>query len=167
MTYVNVLHPLFILGWLHAHERLCRPHGRTKVANSWRSPSLSGCAAIRHTRVYQRNYTTYGDIQMENLKGLRAILVENGFEQVELDEGATEDAAGPYYEKRGVAVVACSPFGPGSFPGPHTAGGRVLQRITASHHAGSRQTGIQFLLRRSGIFAVLLLLSSATLCESS
>jgi hypothetical protein len=78
MTYVNVLHPLFILGWLHAHERLCRPHGRTKVANSWRSPSLSGCAAIRHTRVYQRNYTTYGDIQMENLKGLRAILVENG-----------------------------------------------------------------------------------------
>ncbi len=72
----------------------------------------------------------------------------------QLDEGATEDAAGPYYEKRGVAVVACSSFGPGSFTGPHTAGGRVLQKITASHHAGSPQTGLHFLLRRSGIFAV-------------
>jgi diketogulonate reductase-like aldo/keto reductase len=72
----------------------------------------------------------------------------------QLDEGATEDAAGPYYEKRGVAVVACSPFDPGSFTGPHTAGGCILQKITASHHAGSPQTGLQFLLRRSGIFAV-------------
>ena len=33
MTYVNVVHPLFILGWLHARERLYRLHGRTKVAN--------------------------------------------------------------------------------------------------------------------------------------
>jgi diketogulonate reductase-like aldo/keto reductase len=71
----------------------------------------------------------------------------------QLDEGATEEAAGPYREKGGIAVVACSPFGPGSFPGPHTAGGRVLQKITAPHHAVSRQTGLPFLLRRSGISA--------------
>jgi diketogulonate reductase-like aldo/keto reductase len=72
----------------------------------------------------------------------------------QLDEGATEDAAGPWYEKHGVAVVACSPFGPGSFPGACTAGGRVLQQITASHNASSRQVGLQFLLRRPGVFAI-------------
>src|SRR3984893_19095860 len=48
---------------------------------------VPGCAAISQTRGCQQNYTTYGDIQMENLKGLKvAILVENGFEQVELVE---------------------------------------------------------------------------------
>ena len=33
MTYVNVLHPLFFLDWLYAHEQLWTTHARTKVAN--------------------------------------------------------------------------------------------------------------------------------------
>ncbi len=28
MTYVDVLHPLFFLGWLYAHEQLWMPHVR-------------------------------------------------------------------------------------------------------------------------------------------
>ncbi len=31
-TYVDVLHPLFFLGWLYAHEQLWTPHVRTRVA---------------------------------------------------------------------------------------------------------------------------------------
>jgi diketogulonate reductase-like aldo/keto reductase len=98
------------------------------------------------------------DVDIPDLREARKIaakgeVVDNEL-LYQLDEGATEDAAGPYYEKRGVAVIACSPFDPGSFTGPHTAGGRVLQKSTASHHAGSPQAGLQFLLRRSGIFAV-------------
>ena len=72
----------------------------------------------------------------------------------QLEEGAAGDSAGPRYEKRGPAVVEFSPFASGSLPRPHTSGGRVLQRITTSNHAGTRHTGSQFLLRRSGIFAV-------------
>jgi protease I len=96
MTYVNVLHPLFILGWLQAHERLCRPHGRTKVANRLAFAVVLRLRRHQSHSCYQRNYTTYGDIQMENLEGLKvAILVENGFEQVELvDPRRALDQAG-------------------------------------------------------------------------
>lgn len=60
---------------------------RTKVAKGLELAALPSRAAFSQTRVYQQNYATYGDIQMENLKGLKvAILVENGFEQVELVE---------------------------------------------------------------------------------
>ena len=44
------------------------------------------------------------------------------------DERAIEHAVLPWCEEHGVAVVAYSPFGHGRFPGPRTAGGRVLQR---------------------------------------
>jgi diketogulonate reductase-like aldo/keto reductase len=71
-----------------------------------------------------------------------------------IDLRTNETNTAEMYEKHGVAVVACSPFGPGSFPGPRTAGGRVLQQITASHHASCRQVGLQFLLRRPGVFAI-------------
>jgi hypothetical protein len=71
-----------------------------------------------------------------------------------VEEGAAGGSARPYYEKRSVAVVACSPFSAGSLPHLHTAGGRVWQRIRASYHAGPGQTGSQFLLRRPGLVAV-------------
>jgi diketogulonate reductase-like aldo/keto reductase len=98
------------------------------------------------------------DVDIPDLREARKIaakgqVVDNQL-LYQMDEVTTEDAAGPCYEKRGVAVVACSPFGPGSFPGPRTAGGRVLQQITASHNASSRQVGLQFLLRRPGVFAI-------------
>jgi diketogulonate reductase-like aldo/keto reductase len=43
-----------------------------------------------------------------------------------LQERAIEHAVLPWCEEHGVAVVAYSPFGHGSFPGPRTPGGRVL-----------------------------------------
>jgi diketogulonate reductase-like aldo/keto reductase len=51
-------------------------------------------------------------------------------------------------------VVAYSPFGHGSFPGPDTKGGRVLKEIAEQHHATPRQVALQFLLRHSGSFAI-------------
>jgi diketogulonate reductase-like aldo/keto reductase len=98
------------------------------------------------------------DVDVPDLREARKIaakgqVVDNQL-LYQMDEGASDDAAGPWCEKHGVAVVACSPFGPGNFPGPRTAGGRVLQQITASHNATSRQVGLQFLLRRPGVFAI-------------
>ncbi|MEO7653167.1 MAG: aldo/keto reductase, partial [Bryobacteraceae bacterium] len=56
-----------------------------------------------------------------------------------LNERAIEHAVIPWCEKHSVAVVAYSPFGSGHFPGPKTAGGRVLQEIAAAHDATARQ----------------------------
>src|SRR5271166_46676 len=52
-----------------------------------------------------------------------------------LEERAIEHSVIPWCEKRGVAVVAYSPFGHGHFPGPHTTGGRVLKQIAAAQNA--------------------------------
>jgi diketogulonate reductase-like aldo/keto reductase len=71
-----------------------------------------------------------------------------------LQERAIEHAVIPWCEKHGVAVVAYSPFGHGSFPGPRTAGGRVLQQIAEAHHATVRQVALQFLVRRPSVFAI-------------
>ena len=49
-----------------------------------------------------------------------------------LQERAIEHAVLPWCEARGVAVVAYSPFGHDSFPGPRTPGGRVLAEIAAA-----------------------------------
>ena len=46
-----------------------------------------------------------------------------------LQERAIEHTVLPWCEEHGVAVVGYSPFGHGSFPGPRTSGGRVLQQI--------------------------------------
>jgi diketogulonate reductase-like aldo/keto reductase len=53
-----------------------------------------------------------------------------------------------------VAVVAYSPFGHGSFPGPGTAGARVLQQIAAAHHATPRQVALRFLVRSLAVFGI-------------
>ncbi len=71
-----------------------------------------------------------------------------------LQERAIEHAVIPWCEKHGVAVVAYSPFGHGSFPGPRTAGGRVLQEIAEAHRATPRQVALGFLVRRPSVFAI-------------
>ncbi len=53
-----------------------------------------------------------------------------------------------------MAVVGYSPFGHGDFPGPGTAGGRVLGEIAAAHEATARQVALAFLTRRSSLFAI-------------
>jgi diketogulonate reductase-like aldo/keto reductase len=71
-----------------------------------------------------------------------------------LGERAIEHAVLPWCEEHDVAVVAYSPFGHGSFPGPQTAGGRVLAEIAAAHHATARQVALRFLLRRPLLFTI-------------
>jgi diketogulonate reductase-like aldo/keto reductase len=71
-----------------------------------------------------------------------------------LQERAIEHAVIPWCEKHGVAVVAYSPFGHGSFPGPRTPGGRVLQEIAEAHGAIPRQVALRFLARRPSVFTI-------------
>jgi diketogulonate reductase-like aldo/keto reductase len=71
-----------------------------------------------------------------------------------LRERAIEHAVLPWCEAHGVAVVGYSPFGHGSFPGPSTKGGRVLQEIADAHRATPRQIALRFLARRPSLFAI-------------
>jgi diketogulonate reductase-like aldo/keto reductase len=71
-----------------------------------------------------------------------------------LQERAIEHAVLPWCEAHGVAVVAYSPFGHGSFPGPDTPGGRVLEQIAAARSTTPRAVALRFLLRRSSVFAI-------------
>jgi diketogulonate reductase-like aldo/keto reductase len=72
-----------------------------------------------------------------------------------LRERAIEHAVIPWCEKNGVAIVAYSPFGHvGGFPGPNTAGGRVLKEIADRHKATPRQVALRFLTRRAALFAI-------------
>lgn len=71
-----------------------------------------------------------------------------------LQQRAIEHSVIPWCEKHGVAVVAYSPFGHSSFPGPRSAGGRVLQEIAETHHATPRQVALRFLVRRPSVFSI-------------
>ena len=71
-----------------------------------------------------------------------------------LEERAIEHAVLPWCENHGVAVVAYSPFGHDSFPGPRSPGGRVLEEIAASHGATARQVALRFLVRRPSTFTI-------------
>jgi diketogulonate reductase-like aldo/keto reductase len=71
-----------------------------------------------------------------------------------LRERAAEHAVIPWCEKHQAAFVAYSPFGHGDFPGPKTAGGRVLEQIAAETAATARQVALRFLLRRPGSFVI-------------
>ena len=71
-----------------------------------------------------------------------------------LQERAIEHAVLPWCEEHDVAVVGYAPFGHGSFPGPDTPGGRVLQEIAAAHNATPRQVALRFLVRRPALFAI-------------
>ena len=71
-----------------------------------------------------------------------------------LEERAIEHAVLPWCEDHGIAIVAYSPFGHGSFPGPRSPGGRLLEEIAASHGATARQVALQFLVRRPSSFTI-------------
>ncbi|GJD53913.1 putative oxidoreductase/MSMEI_2347 [Methylobacterium crusticola] len=71
-----------------------------------------------------------------------------------LQERAIEHAVLPWCEAHGIAVVAYSPFGHGSFPGSSTLGGRVLEEIAESRGATARQVALRFLVRRSSSFTI-------------
>jgi diketogulonate reductase-like aldo/keto reductase len=69
-------------------------------------------------------------------------------------ERSIESSVIPWCERHGVAAVAYSPFGHSRFPGPHTAGGRVLVEIAATHSATLRQVALAFLVHRPAVFAI-------------
>ncbi|MDB5396441.1 MAG: Aldo/keto reductase [Rhodospirillales bacterium] len=72
-----------------------------------------------------------------------------------LGERAIEHAVIPWCEENDVAVVAYSPLGHrGGFPGPHTAGGRVLKAIADAHGATPRQVALRFLVRWPSLFVI-------------
>jgi diketogulonate reductase-like aldo/keto reductase len=82
-------------------------------------------------------------------------------------ERAIEAAVLPWCASRGIAVVAYSPFGQDRFPGPRTAGGRVLEEIAAAHHATPRQVALSFLLRWPEVFAIPKASSPAHVAENA
>jgi diketogulonate reductase-like aldo/keto reductase len=65
-----------------------------------------------------------------------------------------EHAVIPWCEAHGAAVVAYSPFGRDSFPGPRSPGGRALAEIARAHGATPRQVALAFLVRRANVFAI-------------
>ena len=71
-----------------------------------------------------------------------------------LRERAIEHAVIPWCEQHDVAVVVYSPFGHGDFPGPRTAGGKLLHKIATAHHATPRQVALRFLVRHPSVFAI-------------
>jgi diketogulonate reductase-like aldo/keto reductase len=71
-----------------------------------------------------------------------------------LEERAIEYAVIPWCEQHHVAVVAYSPFGHGSFPGPRTTGGRLLNEIATAHKATVRQVALRFLARQPSLFVI-------------
>jgi diketogulonate reductase-like aldo/keto reductase len=71
-----------------------------------------------------------------------------------LRERAIEHAVLPWCEEHDVAVVAYSPLGHGSFPGPRSTGGRILSQIAAAHGATPRQVALRFVVRRPSVFAI-------------
>jgi len=71
-----------------------------------------------------------------------------------LQERAIEHAVLQWCEEHDVAVVGYTPFGQGSFPGPDTPGGRVLQEIADAHNATPRQVALRFLARRPSLFTI-------------
>jgi diketogulonate reductase-like aldo/keto reductase len=71
-----------------------------------------------------------------------------------LKERAVEHAVLPWCEQHGVAMVAYSPFGHGRFPGPRSAGGRILQEIAEAHGATARQVALRYLVQRAPVFAI-------------
>jgi diketogulonate reductase-like aldo/keto reductase len=69
-------------------------------------------------------------------------------------ERTIESSVIPWCEQHNAAVVAYSPFGHSRFPGPQTAGGRVLTEIAAAHNATPRQVALAFLVRGPLVFAI-------------
>jgi len=71
-----------------------------------------------------------------------------------LQERAVEHEVLPWCIEHGVAVVAYSPFGRGTLPGPGTAAGRVLEEIAATRGATPHQVAVGFVTHRPSIFVI-------------
>jgi diketogulonate reductase-like aldo/keto reductase len=71
-----------------------------------------------------------------------------------LGERAIEHEVLSWCAEHQIAVVGYSPFGHGSFPGPRSAGGRVLAAIAAEHGATPRQVTLAFLARGAPLFTI-------------
>ena len=71
-----------------------------------------------------------------------------------LEERSIEPDVVPWCESRAVAVVGYTPFGGSRFPGPRSAGGRVLEEVAAAHGATPRQIALAFLARGAPLFAI-------------
>jgi len=71
-----------------------------------------------------------------------------------LEERAIEHAVLPWCERRGIPVVAYSPFGSGNFPAARSSGGRVLDEIARARGATPRQVALAFLVRHTTVFAI-------------
>lgn len=71
-----------------------------------------------------------------------------------LQERAIEHAVLPFCAQHGIAVVAYSPFGSGSFPAACSPGGQLLAEIGASREASAYQIALAFLCRRRAQFAI-------------
>jgi len=71
-----------------------------------------------------------------------------------LEERGIEHAVIPYCEEHGIAVVAYSPLGSGTFPGPRSKGGKVLAEIARAHGVSPQQVALAFLIRRPPLFAI-------------
>jgi diketogulonate reductase-like aldo/keto reductase len=71
-----------------------------------------------------------------------------------LQERAIEHAVLPWCQRRGVAVVAYSPFGHSDFPSPRSRPGQVLQAVAEGHGVSPRQVALGFLTREPSVFAI-------------
>jgi len=71
-----------------------------------------------------------------------------------LEERAIEHAVLPWCERHGIATVAYSPFGHGSFPDARSPAGQVLAAIAADHGATPRQVALRFLVRHPSLFTI-------------
>lgn len=110
---------------------------------------------LRDGKILSWGVSNFDDADLHQLK---AVTDHSGpvCDQVlyHVQERAIEHAVLPWCERNAAAVVAYSPFGHGSFPDPHTAGGRILKHIANEHSATPRQVALRFLLRNKSVFAI-------------
>jgi diketogulonate reductase-like aldo/keto reductase len=71
-----------------------------------------------------------------------------------LNERGVERAVLPWCADHGVALVAYSPFGAGSFPSERSARGRVLAEIARGRGSTPHQVALAFLLRFSVVLTI-------------
>lgn len=71
-----------------------------------------------------------------------------------LQERAIEHAVLGWCDRHSVAVMAYSPFGSGNFPGPESAGGKVLAAIARDYGATPHQAALAYLARHERVFVI-------------
>src|SRR5580693_5010578 len=71
-----------------------------------------------------------------------------------LEERAIEHAVLPWCQTHGVALVAYSPFGSGSFPSASSPRGKALAAIAMSRGIATHQAALAFLLRDNAVLAI-------------